>query len=354
MTWIQRQWRRPILIRLLHWEYWPFHFVYGPIYIVWVFLCLRARSFFFFNAANPTIQNGGFLAESKRDICDIIPQRLQPKSVFFEQGVSLEQARYELIGAGLSFPLIGKPNTGARGRGVRIIEHERDLDFYIANNLVDFHIQEYIGYPLEVGIFYYRYPGQPAGRISGIVKKELLRVKGDGSSTIKDLLLQDSRGILQLSLLEKEYGLLLNEVLERNKDKLLVPYGNHARGAKFLDCSDLIDPEITSRIDEICQQIPQFYFGRLDVRFSDFEKFKKGVDFCIIEVNGAGSEPTHIYDPRHSIFFAWKEIVRHWIILWRISRMNHREGIPYLSVKGGLEMFRQDRQNSKKLAKMRV
>jgi hypothetical protein len=40
-------------------------------------------------------------------------------------------------------------------------------------------------------------------------------------------------------------------------------------------------------------------------------------EFSLIEVNGAGSEPTHMYDPRHSLLNAWKEIVKHWIILWR-------------------------------------
>ncbi|MBC7828014.1 MAG: D-alanine--D-alanine ligase, partial [Chitinophagaceae bacterium] len=81
-------------------------------------------------------------------------------------------------------------------------------------------------------------------------------------------------------------------------------------------------------------------------------ELKRGEALSIIEVNGAGSEPTHMYDPRHSIFFAWKEIVRHWFILWRISRMNHRKGHPYLSLKEGIAMFREDKAHSLKLAEM--
>jgi len=72
----------------------------------------------------------------------------------------------------------------------------------------------------------------------------------------------------------------------------------------------------------------------------------------IIEINGAGSEPTHMYDPRHSLFFAWKEIVRHWFILGKISRMNHRKGHPYLTWKEGVQMFREDKDWSGKLAAM--
>ena len=69
-----------------------------------------------------------------------------------------------------------------------------------------------------------------------------------------------------------------------------------------------------------------------------------------MEVNGAGSEPTHIYDPAHSIFFAWKEIIRHWVILFRISVANHRLGHSYLSFSEGLHMFRKDKSDSKMLA----
>ena len=46
--------RKAWLIKLLHWEYWSFNAVYLPIMWHWFYLALRARSFFFFNAANPT------------------------------------------------------------------------------------------------------------------------------------------------------------------------------------------------------------------------------------------------------------------------------------------------------------
>ena len=91
---------------------------------------------------------------------------------------------------------------------------------------------------------------------------------------------------------------------------LLVPYGNHARGANFIDASDQIDDELTNAIHNICKNIPQFYFGRLDVRFNSWEELSLSKNFSIIELNGGGGERTHMYDSRHSIFFAWKEIIR--------------------------------------------
>jgi hypothetical protein len=72
---------------------------------------------------------------------------------------------------------------------------------------------------------------------------------------------------------------------------------------------------------------------------------KQGKNFSIIELNGAGSEPTHMYDPKHSIFFAWKEIIRHWNILARISRINHRLlKKPYMNISAGLEMLKANKR----------
>jgi hypothetical protein len=150
------------------------------------------------------------------------------------------------------------------------------------------------------------------------------------------------------------YGDKLNEVLPAGVEKELVPYGNHARGAKFLDDSHLADETFVRNMDAVCRQVNGFYYGRLDVRYNTWEELRQGKNFSIIEVNGAGSEPTHIYDPSHSIFFAWKEIIRHWIILWRISRMNHKKGIPYLTYRQGTQMFKENKAYEKKLAQLYV
>ena len=53
---------------------------------------------------------------------------------------------------------------------------------------MDYHIQEYVDYPLEVGIFYYRYPDAETGHISGIVGKEFLTVTGNGKDSLIQLL----------------------------------------------------------------------------------------------------------------------------------------------------------------------
>jgi hypothetical protein len=339
-------------IKLFNWEYWSFGMVYTWIYPVWFFLCLRARSFFFFSASNPTIRNGGFLNESKKDIHAIMPSHLYPPTLHFNVNTAPEYALSQLKEKGFEYPLIGKPDIGGRGRGVKMLESDEEVAEYCRNALMDFHIQKFVPYKKEAGIFYYRYPNSTRGRLSGVVRKEFLTVKGDGVNSIRTLLLKDDRASLQINALEQMYGGYLETVLERDEEKLLVPFGNHARGAKFLDDSHLIDEQLTSIIDEQCKQVKDFYFGRLDIRYNDWEELKQGKNFCIIEMNGAGSEPTHIYDPGHSLFFAWKEIIRHWVILWRISRMNHKKGHPYLTFREGIRMFKEDKEHSKKLAAM--
>jgi hypothetical protein len=307
---------------------------------------------FFFSAANPSIANGGFLGESKKDIHAITPADLYPRTIHFLQGTEPQLVLAGLKENGFNFPLIGKPDMGGRGRGVKVLKDEQDVLSYASAALLDFHVQEFIEFPNEVGIFWYKFPGEQKGRISGIVRKEFLTVEGDGTSTIRELLGQKTRSLLQLPSLEKMYGNELDEELQKGKLKLLVPYGNHARGAKFLDDSHLADAQLTDTLNAICDRIENFYFGRLDIRYKDWGDLKQGKNFSVIEVNGAGAEPTHIFDPRHTVFFAWKEIIRHWIILWKISRMNHRRGHRYLKVSEGLRMFREDKENSKKLAMM--
>lgn len=290
--------------------------------------------------------------ESKKKIYDLLPQDSYPKTLFFSKTVSAADMCDTVAAFQFSWPLIAKPDIGMRGLRVQKLENEQDLIYYLKMSQVDFLVQEFIHFENEIGIFYYRYPGEQNGYISGIVGKEFLSVKGDGTSTIKTLLKQDKRHILQMQSLEKMYATNLNEILNPGEEKILVPYGNHARGAKFLDVGDMADEQLRQMIDGLCKKIPGFYFGRMDIRYNTIEELKLGKNFSIIELNGAGSEPTHIYDPGHSLFFAWKEIIRHWNILYRISIINHKKyKNPYLNFSSGIKMFKENNAYVKKISK---
>jgi len=323
--------------------------VYFPIFFLWMYYALRAKSIFFFNASNPSIKNGGFIMESKKAIYDLIPQQYYPKTILITDGVPLEIVLESINKKQIKYPFIVKPDIGLRGSAVKKINTLEELKAYNDKATFDYLIQDLIPYPKEIGVFYVRYPNQKEGKITGIVAKEFLTVTGDGVSTIEELIKKNPRHEIQLKVLQKEYGSQLREVLSKDEQRNLVPYGNHIRGAKFIDGSHWISDQLNATINEICTQISGFYFGRFDMMYSTIEELEKGENFAIVELNGAASEPTHIYDPKHSIFFAWKELARHITYMYEISVLNHKKGVPYLPHKVGMQQYQLHVQQNKKI-----
>ena len=340
-------------IKLFHWEYWSFNCIYVPIYFYWFYLCIKAKSAFFFSAGNPSIENGGFLMEKKSDVYQLIPPAFYPKTLLVKINTCVNDIEHNIKNAAFNFPLIIKPDIGGKGRGVKKVNTMQEAVAYIQNANFDMLVQELVPYKNEVGIFYYRLPWQKNGKISGIVSKEFLTVCGDGINTIENILVKDNRGLLHLSTLKNTTEINFTEVLGIGTEKILVPFGNHARGCKFIDASHLTTPLLEKTIDNICQKIEGFYFGRLDTMFESWEEMAQGKNISIIELNGAGSEPTHIYDPSHSIFFAWKEIIKHWKLLYKISVYNKtHNNAAYLTFKAGIKMFKDAAVVEKKLDKL--
>lgn len=332
------------LHRLLHWEYWPFAYVYYPIFPVWFYYAFKAKSFFFFNAANPSIKNGGMAMESKKEIYDLIPKQFIPKTILVDCKTSIDEIIGKANLAEISFPFIAKPDIGMKAFAVEKINSKVQLESYRNKIGKAFIVQELIDFPNEMGIFYVRMPDENLGKITGIVAKEFLTVTGNGTSKMVDLIKQNPRSRFQLNELKKMYGSYLDTILPSGNEFILVPFGSHTRGAKFLDFTNRQNEKLVHTINAVCTKIPGFYFGRLDIRYETFNDLCDGKNFSIIEINGAGSEPTHIYDPSHSIFFAWKEIIKHWKLLYQVSVANNKKGHPYLSFKTGKEMLRANSQ----------
>lgn len=326
--------------KIRHWEYWPYQVVYTPVYFQYLYYAFRTRSFFFFNASNPTIKNGGFFMESKKEIYDLIPPQYYPKTNLILNGTSIDEILYIIRENKVIYPFIAKPDIGLRGTAVKKINTEEELIEYASKAKFDFLIQELIPFQNEIGLFYVKLPNQNKGKITGIVSKEFLIIKGNGKNSIKELLLKDPRYEFQLHVLQKEYGDKLNQILLNNESINLVPYGNHSRGTKFIDFSHFITPKLEETFTQICNQINGFHYGRMDIMFDSFENLENGKKFQIVEINGAISEPTHIYDPNHTLWYGWKELTRHFRYLYQISKHNKKNGTPYLSFKDGVSEFR--------------
>jgi len=326
--------------KLTNWEYWPYQVLYFPVYFQYLYYVIRTQSFFFFNASNPTIKNGGFFMESKKEIYDLIPQEYYPKTLLFKAKEDINNIQKELNNVGINFPLIAKPDIGLRGTAVKKIDTIIELEKYINQGNFNFLIQDLIPFENEIGMFYVKLPNSDKGIITGIVSKEFLILKGDGNNSIRKLLEQDPRFELQISALEKEFPEIIDSILEANKTINLVPYGNHCRGTKFVDASSKITPKMIDSFNEICSKINGFHFGRMDIMFNNFADLENGKNFQIVEINGAISEPTHMYDPNHSLLFGWKELTRHFHYMYLISKANKNKGAKYLTFKEGVMEFK--------------
>ncbi len=334
-------------IKLTNWEYWPFSVVYIPVFFYWAWLIVKARAVFFFSASNPSIDNGGMLGESKIKIFDLIPDQWKPKTLLYPPHIEASDLLSQLQAENISYPFILKPDIGERGSFVEKINNFGELTAYLNAIKVPFLAQEYIDYPLEMGVFYYRFPNEDFGKVSSIVIKELLTVTGDGQSTVKALILAKPRAKLQYEALKEYLGESINTILEKGEVKLLMPIGNHCRGTAFLNGNDLINQKLNKVFDNICKNIEGFYFGRIDMRCASVASLYEGKDIKIMELNGAGSEPGHIYHPGTSLWTAYKAIFFHLDVLLRISKQNHRLGIPYMTLKEGLSEIQKLRAYNK-------
>jgi hypothetical protein len=106
----------------------------------------------------------------------------------------------------------------------------------------------------------------------------------------------------------------------------LVEAGNHCQGCVFTDGAHLATEALREAIDRISQSLPGFFIGRYDVRYADPADLRAGRKFQIVELNGAASEATNIYDSRNSLASAYRTLYRQWELVYRIGRLNRDRG----------------------------
>ncbi|MCI0750422.1 MAG: hypothetical protein L0Y35_01160 [Flammeovirgaceae bacterium] len=335
--------RSNFLIKLRSWEYWPFGIVQFPIIIYWLWLSLRARSFTFFSASNPGIPMGGMFGESKYDILKKIPSHNSLRFAFVKLPATVDSILQLVQEAGLSFPVIFKPDLGERGLMVRKVNSKRDVEKYLSEIKQDFIIQEFARLPVEMGIFYTRFPNQEKGKVTSVVMKEMLSVTGDGKKTLRQLIIEKDRAKLHWQTLKQKFNSDLNKIVEINQSIELVSIGNHCLGTMFLNGSHLINDTLHEVFDRLSKQIDGFYFGRFDLRCASIEELYKG-NFKVMELNGCGAEPAHIYQPGFPLWKAIGLLLEHWKNIFLISRENNQRGIPYISFQEGRKFYRTFKQ----------
>jgi hypothetical protein len=126
-------------------------------------------------------------------------------------------------------------------------------------------------------------------------------VTGDGRSTPRQLVLADLRVGRVSHLYLTRLAHRLQEVPRKGERVRLVFVGNHCRGSIFEDGTQLVTQALTDAVERIAGAVPGFHFGRIDVRFASLPALLRGEGFRIIEINGAGSEATRIWDPNTTL-----------------------------------------------------
>lgn len=317
-------------------EFWSPRLFYLPVWLWIGWLALRHRGLRLPLIANTAFPAGGLVGESKSFVLD----RFGPAArsfvapyVVLKRGPGSTEAlvKHALSTAaanGLSLPLVAKPDLGCRGAGVRPVRTNAELHDYLAAFPVDQQLilQQLIDAEGEAGVFYVRLPGSAEGRIFSLTLKYFPHVIGDGRRTLRELIAADPRaGRLQHLYVPRHAGRLDTIVPDGERVRLAFA-GSHSRGAIFRDGNAHVTDAMRARFDRIATAIPGFHFGRFDVRFSDFEAFRRGEDFFILECNGAGAEATHIWDSRTRLGDAYKTLFRQFALLWRIGATNRRLG----------------------------
>jgi hypothetical protein len=320
-------------------EFWPMWAFYPPVMLYAAWLMLRYRGVLLPTVANPSFPGGGFYGESKADILALAMRHTpewvapfitveRPEAAWVDPAVECEAALAALADAGLSLPVVAKPDLGCRGAGVKLVRTVDDLAAYLQAfpRGATLLLQRLVPFEGEAGIFYCRRPGQANGRIVSITLKYFPHVTGDGRRSLRQLILDDPRAGKLSHLYLRRHIARLNQVPAAGESIRLAFAGSHSRGAIFRNGTHLVTAEMEACFDAIAKRLPEFHFGRFDVRFEDFAQVQRGRTFTIVEINGAGAESTHIWDRQTSLPQAWLALMRQYRWLFEIGHANRARG----------------------------
>ncbi len=309
-------------IGIPHHEHWPWWLLVAPFWPFWIWYGIRLRCATWFTVVNPGIEDGGFMGESKKAIQGIIPLDVQPKTFYISEDEPYEVIKPQID---LAYPYIAKPDIGGRGRKIAIIKNEEGLDNYNATVGEDYMLQDMVNSPLELGIFFAKIPNEPKGYVTSITSKGFLQVTGNGASTISQLMSVDERAQAHIDRVASFMD--LNKIPEAQEIVLLEQIGNHSLGTKFINESHRINDTLHEVFSDIVSRIDGFYYGRFDLRVTNWDDLFEGKNISILELNGLTSDVTHIFDPNYRLRDVFKTNYKHIRIAYNIAKQNLKAGV---------------------------
>ena len=335
----------------------PNSILYIPVALRWFMLAIRYHSLTLPTVSNPMIETGGFMGESKSSVMNMVGDEqkmwLAEFVTLHRDGIDAQSDHVKAISLmeekGLSFPIVAKPDIGWNGYGVRLVEDSNNLHKYIESfpSGEKIILQRPVNHDGEAGVFYVMIPGEPAGRLYSITLRYFPFVIGDGKMTLRELIQNDPRTKLRADFY---LGGKSNHVGFGKEDLGHIPQegelirlafiGSLRVGGLYRDAGHLITPELTHRFNEIACSMPEFYYGRFDVRFESTDLLKEGKGFSIIEINGAGAEAIQAWDPDVPLFKLYREFFKAQSLLFKVAALNRKRGYRPMPIRGFLKAIK--------------
>jgi hypothetical protein len=165
------------------------------------------------------------------------------------------------------------------------------------------------------------------GRIIGLALRYFPRVTGDGRSTVAQLVAADVRARRIARSPRHQCSVPPDSVPAAGQQVRLATIGSTRVGGLYRDGAALITPELVGAIDAIARDMPDFHFGRFDVRFDSLRELGAGRGFTIMEVNGAGSEAIEAWDPGTGVLQGFRMVFAKQRLLFEIGAAQRKAGV---------------------------
>lgn len=277
-SWQGRRILRSRCLRLTRWAFWPRFAKYPPIALFVLGLGIRYRGLTLFTAANRTTGKG---------------------EAFISASDSIVSAS--------SFVLSDVSKT---------FGNKNDSEWL----------------PCHFDVFYLRHPAGVQGRVVAIVDRRPLRVTGDGTHSLEELILADRRILPNVEAILDEFNSRLDDVPSRGESVVLRGTGKGIRRAAQLDGNALLTPALLASIDTLGRSLPGFHFGRFRVKAVEVAAFQRG-EFIVVGFDQGIGSTRNLCDACQSVWGGWRVHCSLWRWAFRIGAENARRGAPVLSLK---------------------
>ena len=300
-----------------------------PFYLYLGWQCLkRGLSIKTLAKANYALDHGEIGLSSKFDSQMAFNQDYFMPTELIEDSLNVDEKKERIrkFIEAHNFPVVLKSNLGSVGKGIVKLEMDSDVDKHTPRLLGGYIIQKYTSNPYECGVFFVRVGGQ--AKITGINQKHFPTIVGNGVDSIDVLAKNHYRYSAHWNLFLQDFD--TSVVLAQGEEKQLSFIGSHTLGCKFTDDSHLNTPELEAAMFKFFESQPGFNFGRVDVKCADQAAFQRG-EFVVIEVNGVASLPTHMFDPKFSVWHAYRIFFEHAVYLAQAANDHRHQPMELLS-----------------------